>query len=95
MGRPATPMLRGAVAGSGDGPAVVLPAWVEELLELGSLDYDAAAAFCGISRSEINKAVQRDELVPFHHKGGKKPLLPRRALIRWQAAMYAAENIGT
>ena len=78
-GRPATPMFPQSAA-------------VEELLELGSLSYDDAAKFCGISRSEINKAVQRGELKPFHHKGGTKPLLPKRALIRWQAAMYAAEN---
>lgn len=78
MGRPASPMYPVPVA--------------EELLELGSLSYDDAAAFCGISRSEINKAVQRGELVPFKHKGGKKPLIPKRALVRWQAAMYAAQN---
>jgi len=79
-GRPAKPMFP-------------VPA-AEELLELGSLSYDDAAAFCGISRREINRAVERGELVPFHHRGGTKPLIPKRALIRWQAAMYAAENSG-
>jgi hypothetical protein len=78
VGRPATPMSP-------------VPA-AEELLEFGSFDFDGAAAFCGISRSEINKAVQRGELKSFRHKGGKKGLIPRRALIRWQAAMYAAQN---
>lgn len=77
MARPATPMF---------------PPEAEELLEFGSLDFDGAAEFCGISRSEINKAVQRRELVSFRHKGGKKGLIPKRALIRWQAAMYATQN---
>ena len=76
MARPASPMYAAPTA--------------EELLSLGSLSYDAAAAFCGISRSEINKAVQRGELVPFHHRS--KPLIPKRALILWQAAKYEAEN---
>lgn len=83
MGRPANPMS----------PVPLAPA-VEELLEMGSLSYDEAAAFCGISRREINYAVQRGELKAFHHRGGKKPLIPKRALIRWQAEMYLTEHGG-
>jgi hypothetical protein len=84
VARPARPML----------PVAFAPPAVEELLELGSLSYDDAAAHCGISRREINRAVERGELKPFHHKGGKKPLIPKRALIRWQAEMYATEHNG-
>lgn len=76
MSRPAKPMTPGPTA--------------EELLVNGSLSFDDAAAFCGVSRRAINYAVARGELKAFHHKS--KPLIPRRALVLWQAAEYEAEH---
>lgn len=55
----------------------------EECLD-GALDYEAAVAFTSLSRSEIERAVRRGEIEEMRH--GRKPLLPKRQVVRWLAA---------
>lgn len=55
-----------------------------ELLADGSLGVRAAAAFAGVSRTEIYDAMARGELEWFRH--GRHRLIPKKLVVAWQAA---------
>lgn len=76
MARPAKPMCA----------ATDLDAAFDDL-DAGSLTYEGAEQFTGLSRDEIERAVRQGEIETFNR--GRRVLLVRRSVQLWLARMLA------
>lgn len=65
----------------------------EELLADGALTVRAAVEFSGLPRTELYRVMGTGEL-PYFQPGEKLRLIPKRGLVTYLAARYAAHRSG-
>lgn len=88
MARPATPMFPRPTA-----PVLTEPTApnAEEICADGALSPDGMAEFTSLSRTEVDRVINRGEIETFRY--GRRVLIARREAIRWLATYLEASRL--